>query len=165
MPKLINGVAYEISQPYAEGHVVTEAEARVLNQTRAENIGNNLRAKLKEQAEAGASTEVLAALVSELDSTYVFTLAGARQSRQLDPYEREATKIAREMLKTHLGESGRKLTVAPEGLTKEEWEEKVESEVDRIAALDAVVKAARQRVDAKKKQADSLMEALADASL
>lgn len=165
MAKLINGIAYEISQPYAEGHVVTEAEARVLNQTRAENIGNNLRAKLKEMAEAGATPEELASLVAEKDGEYVFTLAGARASRQLDPYEREAIKIAREMLREHLAESGRKLTVAPEGLTQEEWDEKVETEVDRIAALDDVVKAATQRVDARKKQAEKLKSALGETSL
>lgn len=165
MPKLINGIAFDISQPYEAGHTVTEAEARVLNQTRAENIGNNLRAKLKEMAEAGASEDELRSLVAEKDAEYVFTLAGARASRQLDPYEREAVKIAREMLRDHLAASGRKLTVAPEGVTEEEWEEKVGAEVDRIAALDEVIKAATQRVDARKKQADKLKDALGETSL
>jgi len=124
MSKTINGVAFEISQPYAEGHVITEAEARVLNQTRSENIGNNLRAKLKEMADAGASEAELQALVAEKDAEYVFTLSNARASRVLDPVEKEANKIARELLKDHLAQTGRKLTVAPEGLTQEEWDYK-----------------------------------------
>lgn len=160
MSKTINGLVFEISQPYAEGHVVTEAEARVLNQTRAENIGNNLRAKIKELQDAGAPFEAIAEVVAARDAEYVFTLAAARASRQMDPYEKEANKIARELLKAHLAESGRKLTVAPEGLTEEEWSEKIENEVDRIAATEQVVKAAKQRVDARRKQADTLAEAL-----
>lgn len=165
MSKTINGLVFEISQPYSEGHTITEAEARVLNQTRAENIGNNLRAKIKEMQEAGADFAAIAAVVAEKDAEYVFTLAAARASRQLDPYEKEANKIARELLKAKLAETGRKLTVAPEGLTEDEWAEKVEAEVDRIAAQEPVVKAAKQRVDARRKQADTLAEALGDMSL
>ena len=165
MPKMINGLAFEISAPYAEGHTINEAEARVLNQTRAENIGNNVRAKLKEMAEAGSSLEELQAFVAEKDAEYVFTLSNAGQSRQLDPVEREAIKIARDLLKQHLGETGRKLTVAPQGFTDEEWAEKIESEVDRIAQSEPVLKAAKQRVDARKKQADSLMSALEGAAI
>lgn len=165
MPKLINGVAYEISQPYAEGHTINAAEAKVLNQTRAENIGNNLRAKLKEMAEAGSDQAALQEVVAELDSRYVFTLSNAGSARVTDPYEREAIKIARELLKAKLAETGRKLGTPPEGVTAEEWEEKVEAEVERIAGADQVIKAARQRVDARKKQADSLLEAVAGGSL
>ena len=39
----ILGEKFEITAPYAEGQTLTAVEARVLNQTRAENIGNNLR--------------------------------------------------------------------------------------------------------------------------
>ena len=39
----ISGQAFDVSTPYAAGHTLTEAEAKVLNQTRAENIGNNFR--------------------------------------------------------------------------------------------------------------------------
>jgi hypothetical protein len=163
--KTINGLNFEISQPYEPGHTLTEAEARVLNQTRSENIGNNVRAKLKEMIEANASPEELAQFVAEKDSEYVFTLANVGESRKLDPYEREAEKMARELLKNKLAETGRKLTVAPEGLTEEEWKERIQSEVDRIATNEQVIKAARQRVDQRKKQADSLMEAIEGTAL
>ena len=158
--KTINGVAYEISQPYAEGHVVTEAEAKALNQTRSENIGNNLRAKLKELADAGHSFDEMAALVAETDAAYVFTLAQVSTSRKLDPYEREARTIARDLLKAHLATSGRKLTTVPEGMTKEDWEEKVEGEIERISTSEKVVAAAKKAVDAKRKTADALMESI-----
>ena len=165
MPKMINGIAFEINAPYAEGHVVNAAEARVLNQTRSENIGNNLRAKLKELAEAGSPVEELQALVTDLDSRYEFTLAEARASRQLDPVEKEALKIAKEALKNHLAETGRKLNVAPEGYSEDEWADKIEAELDRIVNTETVLKIARERVKAKQKQADTVKAALEGASV
>lgn len=165
MAKTINGMEFEISQPYAEGHQCTAAEARALNQTRSENIGNNTRAKIKEMIENGNPEQDIYDYVSGVDAEYVFTLAGVSASRKLDPVEREANKLARELLKDHLAQSGRKLTVAPEGMTKEDWEDKVASEVERIAALPEVLKAAQKNVDAKAKQASSLAEALGGMSV
>lgn len=163
--KTIEGKNFEISQPYEEGHVISAIEARVLNQTRSENIGNNVRAKLKEAIESNASEAELAALVAEVDASYAFTAAGTRAAARLDPIEREARKMARELLKAHLAESGRKLTVAPEGDTDDEWAEKIETEVDRIATLDTVLEAAKKEVDAKKKRADKLASALEGSTL
>jgi DNA repair ATPase RecN len=158
--KTINGLQFDISAPYAEGHTINAIEARVLNQTRAENIGNNARAKIKEMQEAGNSDQEIADYVSSVDQNYQFTAAGVSASRKLDPVEREANKIARELLRSHLATSGRKLTVAPEGMTDEEWDDKVSAEVERIAGLDDVVKAAQKNVQAKNKQAEQLANAL-----
>lgn len=163
--KTIEGKNFEISQPYAEGHVITAIEARVLNQTRSENIGNNVRAKLKEAIEAGASDDALAQLVADLDATYVFTAAGTRAAAKLNPYEREAIKMAKELLRNHLAASGRKLTVAPDGVTDEEWEEKIAGEIERISTLEDVVKAAKKEVDARTKRAETLAGALEGSAL
>lgn len=163
--KTIEGRNFEISQPYEEGHTLSAIEARVLNQTRSENIGNNVRAKLKEAIEGGALDEALTMLVAEVDAAYAFTAAGTRAAARLDPYEREARKIARELLKTHLAESGRKLTVAPDGFTQEEWDEKIETETDRVATDTGVLEAAKKEVDAKKRRADKLASALEGSTL
>lgn len=163
--KTINGLQFELSAPYAEGHTINALEARVLNQTRAENIGNNTRAKIKEMQEANASEQEITDYVSSVDTDYQFTASGVSSSRKLDPVEREAVKIARDLLKAHLATSGRKITVAPEGLTDEEWEDKVTSEVERISALDEVVKAAAKAVAAKSKQAEQLAAALSDVTV
>ena len=160
MLKTINGLQFEISEPYTEGHTISALEARVLNQTRSENIGNNTRAKIKEMQEANTSEQEIADYVSGVDQSYEFTAAGVSSSRKLDPVEREAVKIARELLKAHLATSGRKLTVAPEGLTDEEWEDRVTGEIERISSLPEVTKAAQKNVDAKNKQAQSLADAL-----
>lgn len=163
--KLIGGIKFSISQPYDEGHVCTQAEARALNQTRSENIGNNVRAKLKEMQDAGKSAEELAAFVSEIDQNYVFNLASVSAARKMDPYEREAEKIAKELLKAHLATTGRKLSVTPEGVTEDEWNAKIQSELDRISTSPDVIKVARKNVDAKKKTADTLLESLGGVSV
>lgn len=160
MAKLINGVAFDISQPYVEGHTINAAEAKVLNQTRAENIGNNLRARLKEMVEAGESEDALRALVAERDAEYVFTLSNAGESRRADPVERAAMKIAKEQLKLHLAETGRKLNVAPEGYTEDEWAEKIDAELERVSQHPDVVAAAKKEVEARTKRADKLAAAL-----
>lgn len=163
--KTIEGRNFEISQPYEEGHTLSAIEARVLNQTRSENIGNNVRAKLKEAIEQGASDDALTTLVAEVDAAYAFTAAGTRAAARLDPYEREARKMARDLLRGHLAASGRKLTVAPEGSTQEEWDEKVEAEVDRLATDSSVLEAAKKEVDAKRRRADKLASALEGSAL
>lgn len=160
MGKTINGMEFEISQPYSEGHQCTAAEAKALNQTRSENIGNNARAKIKEMLDKGAPDQEIIDYVAALDAKYEFTLAGVSASRKLDPVEKEANKIARELLKEHLATTGRKLTVTPDGMTDDEWEDKVAAEIERIASDEQVVKAAKKNVDAKQKQADTLKEAV-----
>lgn len=168
--KIIDGTSYMISQPYEPGHPITEVEARVLNQTRGENIGNNVRAKLKEIKETAAKEEwgekklsnALEKQVAEIDSTYEFTAAAARAGRKLDPVEREANKKARALLKDHLAESGRKLTVPPEGTSQEDWDERIDNEVERIAALPEIVEAARQDVEARQSRAEKMANAIGD---
>ena len=161
--KVINGLTFSISQPYAPGHVLTEAEAKALNQTRSENIGNNVRAKVKEFQDANADHATIAAHIAEVDAKYEFTLAGVSASAKLDPVEKEAQRLAKELLRDHLAATGRKLTTVPEGLTKEEWEAKVAAEIELIAAIEDIVKAAKKNVEAKRKQGETLRAALGEA--
>lgn len=163
--KTINGIAFTISQPYAEGHVLNAIEAKVLNQTRSENIGNNLRTSLKTAQDEGKSEAELSAMVAELDAKYEFNLRTASESRKMDPYEKEAQNIARALVKDHLAKTGRKLTVAPEGTTKDEWDAKVTAQVDDIASRPNVIAAAKKQVDARKKSADALMESLGEVTV
>jgi hypothetical protein len=153
--KIINGLSFEISQPYAEGHVINAAEAKTLNQVRSENIGNNLRDFVKKAQEAG-KTDELAAAVAKYDAEYVFTLASASARKTLDPVERKARAMAKDVIKAKLAELGRKLTDIPAGLTKEEWEEKLEANIEKVANSDAVLKAAKKAVDDEKKRTEGL---------
>lgn len=158
--KIIDGISFEISQPYAAGHTLTEVEAKVLNQVRSENIGNNLRAQVKDFKEKGKESE-LSALVKEYDEAYVFTTAGDGSGRKtLDPIEREARAIAKDVIKAELAKQGRNLKTVPEGLTAEQWAEKLEENIEKIATNETVLKAARKAVEDKRKRTESLAEGL-----
>jgi hypothetical protein len=166
-PKVINGISFDISQPYEAGHVLTEIEAKVLNQTRSENVGNNVRQRIKDMQEGGTdafpepqSEDAIRAYVADFDANYEFRTASEGAGKSRDPYEVEARKLARDLLKEHLAGSGRKTNVTPEGMTDDEWKDKVDTEIDRIASLPNVLAAAKKTVDAKRKQSASLLESL-----
>jgi hypothetical protein len=153
--KVIAGESFQLSQPYAAGHTLTEAEAKTLNQVRSENIGNNLRDKIKELIEAGKLADAQA-LVAERDASYEFTLAQVGASRVLDPVEKEARSLAKEIVKAKLAEKGLKFTVAPDGETKESWAEKMEANVEKFAASEQVLAEAKKAVAAKQKRMANL---------
>ena len=159
-PKVINAISFEITQPYLAGHVLSELEAKVLNQTRSENVGNNTRVKIKEMQEAGEPVDAIVAYVTAFDADYVFRSVSESAGRSVDPTETEARKIAKELLKNHLATTGRKITVAPDGETEASWKDKVAAKIDEIASSDAVLKAAAKNVAAKKKTAETLLEAI-----
>lgn len=160
--KIIHGQPFQISQPYAEGHTLTAVEAKVLNQVRSENIGNNMRGLVKEAVEKGTPEAITAvqAKITEYDNEYSFAIPGEGSARITDPYEKEGLALATKLIKESLAASGRKINVVPEGSTKEEWDAKVQAEKERIAALPEVVAAAKKNVDARKKQTESLAQTL-----
>lgn len=164
--KVINGQEFKISQPYEAGHVLNDAEAKALNQTRSENIGNNLRSLVKEAvelSEKGDNSKLneLSDLVAKYDAEYTFALGGGGVStRKLDPLEREAKEIANEIIKADLAKKGRKLSQVPEGMSKEEWAEKLDATREMLMGKDEVLKAAKKRLAEKNKLAEGGLEAL-----
>ena len=146
----IAGTAFEVSAPYVEGAVLTAAEAKVLNQTRAENIGNNFRKDVKDAIEKGDLASVTAA-IAKYDAEYAFTLSNATKT-PADPIAAEAMRIAREFVKAKLAEKGHKSV--KDYLAIEGNEAKYEAAVDKIAAQDDTLKLAKQRVASKKKVLD-----------
>jgi len=105
--RTIEGIKVQVPAPYAEGQTLTPALAAILNQTLAENISNNLRAKLKlghvpagspEGTEAQPHNETSAqALVDTYVESYEpgVKRGGGGEARVTDPAEREARKIAK----------------------------------------------------------------------
>jgi hypothetical protein len=150
----ISGEAFEVSAPYAEGHTLTAAEAKVLNQTRAENIGNNFRTAVKKALEEGKMTEVRAA-IAEYDARYEFSMTQARTP--IDPIEAEAIKIAKEVVKARIAEKT--------GLSVKKYleiegnEAKYDAAVDKVAGQDDTLKLAKKRVAEKKKTLDIAADA------
>lgn len=143
----IQGEKFEIDAPYVTGHPLTEIEAKVLNQTRAENVRNNVAALVKEAKEKGTLAEVRAK-VAEYDQKYTFTsgAAGGVGRRVMDPVERECRSIARDALKAHLNKTGRKLKDIPEEI--------LEEHIAKLVERDDVVKLAKKRVAEKQRVVD-----------
>lgn len=141
----IQGVPFNVSQPYEAGHVVTEAEAKALNQTRSENVRNNMAKAVKDaKAEHGdtLNDDVLTSLslaIAEYDKAYVFTLAsvgGGRKSR--DPVEVEAAKIARAAIMGKLKELGKKVADVDK--------DALAAKIAEIAGSAKVIKAAKKAI-------------------
>ena len=143
---------FTVTTPYAEGHVVTAAEAKALNQVRAENIANNFRAKIKAAKEEGTLDQVRADLAA-YDAEYVFTLASVGGGRApVDPVEREAKSIATQLVTNMIREQKgmtKKDYLAQEG-GEERFAENVAKLMERAEVIAAAKKAVKQREDQKK---------------
>ena len=162
--KMIAGEEFTISQPYDEGHVLTAAEARALNQLRNENIGNNLRKAVEKMKEEGKDAATITALVADYDKTYSFAMPGAGGgTRTLDPVEREARKLAREVVAARVRELYQiglngihpDYKDLPEEEAKARSKERFDSAIEAAASKDEVIAQAKKNVNARKKAAES----------
>lgn len=155
----ISGHLFPISQPYLEGHAITEAEAKALNQVRAENVRNNMASKVKAASEGTAkegepTIDTIAEAVAAYDATYIFSLAsvgGGRKSS--DPTEVEALRIARGMFADWA--SSKKLTV--KAIKEKIGDEAYDAKLAEMAERDDVVKEAKRRVKARQAAAETSM--------
>jgi len=149
---VIQGVQFEIIQPFEEGHVCTLAEAKALNQTRSENIRNNSAKSVKEALAAENMDEALkevAKKIAAYDKEYQFTIGGTGAAK-LDPIEREARKIVRAAITAQLREAGRKIS--------EVDKTKLADIIAEQAEKPEVIKAAKKALADKAKLADSILD-------
>jgi hypothetical protein len=157
----IAGLSVDLSTPYVAGHTLTEAEAKTLNQVRVENIRNNMAKAVKDAGEDAEKLTEVKAKIADYDREYVFTLGGTGASTtRLDPVDREALAIAKEFVKAHLAKTGRTFKTVPEGMSEDEWKAKLQENIERVAASDAVVVEAKKAVAAKAKRTEKLAEAI-----
>jgi hypothetical protein len=174
----IQGVVFSVMQPYSEGHPITEAEAKALNQVRAENIRNNMASKVKAEQEKlmvegpegkkvmpegaeldSATLSELAAVVKAYDEDYIFTLASAGGgARPKDPIEAEAIKLAKAAVAGMLKKKG--VTVKAYTET-DEGKEKYENAVAKLADSKDYQDAAKKAVNARNKLSEAGTEELA----
>lgn len=139
----ISGRTFEVQEPYSEGQTINAAEAKTLNQTRAENIGNNFRKLVKDAGDDETKLQEVAGQLAEYDAKYTFSMGGGVPRAPVDPVEREAQKIAREAIKAQLASEGRKI--------KDINAEKLAAAIERVASQEDVLKLARKRVAEAKK--------------
>jgi hypothetical protein len=149
----IQGLTFEVSQPYAAGHVVTEMEAMALNQTRAENIRNNFAKTVKDaQAEDGSVTDdqkkALAKELAEYDKQYEFSVGGGRS---LDPIQKEAKIIATQLVDAKIAKSGTTISKY-----KEANKEKYDTLIAQVMEKDEIQKKAVSIVKEREALADSI---------
>ena len=140
---VIQDRAFSIPAPFVEGHVCTSAEAGVLNQTLAENVRNNLAARVKKAVDEDKFDQ--AEMQAEIDQYLEDYEFGARRGRgAMDPVEREALNIAKDEVKTALRRSGHKLAdIATEDINR--LAEQV------VAENPEITKEAERRVNQKSK--------------
>lgn len=153
----VQGVSVEVTQPYEAGHTITDAEARALNQVRAENIGNNLRKQIKDMVEAeGATPESVQAaaqkIVSAYDAEYEFTLAsvGGGSTARLDPLTKECRAIARNFIARKLKEQG----ISQKDYLEKNGEDAIKSKVIELADNPKIVEAAKKAIAEREKMGD-----------
>jgi hypothetical protein len=150
----IKGVVVEVGQPYAEGHVVTAAEAKALNQTRAENISNAMRAKITALAseDGSYSAEALAeirSMVAEYDAQYEFSLTSTGGGRRAtDPLEKECIAVARAAISAELKRQGIKV--------KDVAKEKLDENIEKYKDHPEIVKLAKKRLKERESLADAV---------
>lgn len=156
----IQGFDFTVKAPYAEGHVLTAVEASNLNQLLAENIRNNVAGKIKTAkekfVEAGGVADAftldievehegamvsLRSLLQGYADAYQFGVRTARTAEPVDPTEREAKRIATEMVNSALAANNIKKKDLEEGLYDEM--------VSKVMARDDVQKEAKRRVQKK----------------
>lgn len=153
----------QVPAPYLTGHVCTEAEASILNQTLAENISNNLRDKLvtgRPAIEAKAAADGQPAVRAEaarpwtveeaqaLVDSYVTSYepgvrgGGGGAPRITDPVEREALNIAGEQVDNFL---------ETKGVKRKDVDFKAMRQAFFDKNRDALMKEAKRVVDARAK--------------
>lgn len=147
---------FSIPQPFVAGHVLTEGEAKALNQTFAENIRNNM-AKAVTVAYGEAPTEELnpstiAKVVSDYAGSYQFTVGTVGAARVTDPLEVECRKIARQLLSDALKAKGISITKVPEEVRN--------AKIAELAGRENVVKQAKKNLDQRAKMAESVLDGL-----
>jgi hypothetical protein len=163
----IQGLEFEVMQPYSEGHQLTAGEAAALNQTLAENLRNNfapaVRKAVAEYRKANGLAEDAEVPVTNLDrdelqqnldkyaEDYEFGVGRAGGIRApKDPIEREAHRIAQEKVKAALATKNVKLS----SVSKEKMDELVKGV---IAKYPAITEEAKRRVSSA---ADIALEGL-----
>lgn len=150
----VQGIVVSVAAPYQAGHTITEAEAKALNQVRAENIANNVRKAITEMIEAAGGKDAITeevkaqaqALVSEKDAGYEFTLASVGGGREpVDPLTKECRAVAKAFLSAKLKEKG----LTQKSYAEQNGEDAFMSKVVELADHPEIVKVAKKNLETR----------------
>ena len=108
MPEKITiaGKPFDVPHRYEEGHQLTAAEAKALNQIFWENLRNNFQVRVNSAIKVGAfDHKFLQDQLNEYARTYEFG-SRARRGTFKDPFMDQAAKVAREKVHGDLRRDG-----------------------------------------------------------
>lgn len=159
---IIQGQTFQATLPYVAGAVLTESEARALNQVRLENIRNNFASKVKaslEKTEGAIAEADLPKAFADFEAAYSFSMPGMGGGRQtLDPIEREALVLARGVVENAMKAKG--LPTKPDAALSDDekaaFKAKVADKVAEVAQRDNIVAAAKKNVKDRAKTLEAL---------
>lgn len=155
----IQGIDFPFKPRYTTGHVLTENEASVLNQTLAENLRNNFAKRVATAKEAEGedlsedTLERLGTEFAEYADKYQFGKRQAAAPRTTDPIAREAHKIAKAKITEALRARDIDIKSLPEG----KMEEFIKSVLEKKPEIR---EEAKRRVEAAKSIAAGALDGL-----
>lgn len=158
---------FDIPLRYSGGMTINDNEAKSLNQTMCENIGNNWRAKVQATLNGekdSLSESDLTAAIAEYAATYEFSAQSVGGGKTLTPLEREALKIASQVVRAKLAKAGRSVETPKKPATddgKIVSKEAFEGEVARFAETEQVIKIARKSLKDQEALVNQALEAAA----
>lgn len=144
---------FPVTEPYSAGHVLTEIEAKVLNQVRAENIGNNFRKAVADAlaGKEGAKTmDEVAKEFAEYDASYNFTAVRRSAGPRLSPLDAECLRLAKAWMVSKLKEMGKTF----KAYVDENSKEVVDAKLAEVAATEAIVALAKKNLANQSKAPD-----------
>ena len=141
---------FAVPQPFVTGHVCTENESAALNQILVENTRNNFAKRVKTAQENGTFNQ--ADMQAELDKYLAGYEFGIRRGGgPTDPVGKEATSLAKGLIKDALRKKGFKLSDLSSKRLNELAVEALDKNPD-------IRKEAESRVKRRQKLGDSEME-------
>jgi hypothetical protein len=149
----VKGVKFDVTLPYAEGHVLNEQEAKALNQIRNENIRNAFARRIKWKIGEQIPEHDLLRLRAEFlqfDKEYAFGTGS-----YADPVRSEAKRIANSLVLEHL----QKESVPVDTIPKDVIQKRIS---DLMNNPDVLVEA-RRRVETARRIAGDALEMLSRA--
>lgn len=116
---VIQGIEFQVPQPYAAEHVMTGPEAVALNQVFAENMRNNFAPRVKKAIEEAPEKSALNVDLVKLQKDflgyckiYEFGVRRTRSTAPSDPVEAEALTLAIGVIKAAARAAGQKALLA-----------------------------------------------------
>lgn len=99
----IQGLIFPLDVKYAEGHVLTAAEANALNSARNDSIRNNMAPRIKTAQESGLTPEQIREMYDTYVASFAFTSRPAKR-QPADKVKQKAYELAERRIRALLAQ-------------------------------------------------------------